>query len=128
MKKQKEKKSTMSGKQKTKGEIGAGGRRARLRDILELMHEFHVDELVIPDDVHIRMNATGFKQTPLEYQISLQQSKKEHEHPKDPTMNPMTEDEILFWSAGGSGFKDTGGKEVPVPLTGEEIGDEARDE
>ncbi len=43
---------------------------------------------------------------------------------KNPLMNPMTEDEVLFWSSGGSEFKDTEGKSVPVPLTGEEVHDE----
>lgn len=43
-------------------------------------------------------------------------------------MNPMTEDEVLYWSAGGSEFKNTEGKSVPVPLTGEEIPVEERQE
>lgn len=38
----------------------------------------------------------------------------------DPLQTPASEDEVLFWSAGGSGVKDTQGNDVPAPLVGED--------
>ncbi len=89
----------------------------KLHEVLELMAKHHVKCLKLADGSILRMSSSGFIYT--ENQI-LNQLSKEPLHPKDPLMNPMTEDEVLFWSAGGSEFKDIQGKEVPVPLTGEE--------
>lgn len=38
----------------------------------------------------------------------------------DPLLTPANEDEVKFWSAGGSGITDTQGNPVTAPLTGEE--------
>lgn len=40
----------------------------------------------------------------------------------DPTTNIASEDEVKFWSAGGSGFKDVKGEDLIPPLVGEEHG------
>jgi hypothetical protein len=38
----------------------------------------------------------------------------------DPTQTPATEDEVKYWSAGGSGVVDGNGAPVSPPLMGED--------
>jgi hypothetical protein len=42
---------------------------------------------------------------------------------RDAFEGPASEDEVMFWSAGGSGFTDDRGKPIVPPLVGEHDGD-----
>lgn len=82
---------------------------------MELMGKFHIEKVTLPSGLKMRMAPSGFRQ----HEFRGPAMEHQGAYPKDPLSNPMTEDEVLFWSAGGSEFKDTHGNEVPVPLTGE---------
>ncbi len=105
----------MSGKTKT---VKTSGQILPLSELLPLLQKFGVTNF--RDDLY------AIKLVPEHhYKVTMPLSNEElAEKIKNPLMNPMTEDEVLYWSAGGSEFKDTNGKTVPVPLTGEEISEE----
>lgn len=98
----------MSGRKRTTG---------KLRDICMIMQEFHLTKVTMKD-ISLEMSYSGFKDR--SDVVTMDPAPYLAEGPiKDPLDNIMTEDEVLFWSSGGSEFKDTNGKEVPVPLVGD---------
>lgn len=86
-----------------------------LHEVFELCKKYNVSEFKL-GDLHIKMSEV--------HQISpivMPNTSGMASAFKDPLQNPMTEDEILFWSSGGAEFKNTKDEDVPVPLVGEEI-------
>lgn len=88
-----------------------------LTPIMDLMRNYHLEKIIL-GDLTIEMNYSGFRD------VGIVQSSDDLLPPqgliKNPLDNMLTEDEVLFWSSGGAEFKDTNGKDMPVPLTGEE--------